>query len=112
MNESAGWYQRDPLPPAFPAKAAVPVPGESKLHRSLRENCPSFLLLSSAVGGAFAACFVKAGGWGINFFLYALVWTVCAHLSLRRLGLARWRRDAVWYAGILLLALSVFWTAN
>ncbi len=111
MNESVGWCEKAPLSPSVPAEDAAPVSAESELHRTLRENCPAFLLPASAVGAAFAACFVRVGGWGISFFLYALVWTVCARRSLRRLGLAR-RRDAVWYAGILLLALSVFWTAN
>ena len=110
MNESAQWYARDPLSPAVREETPVNT-SESERHRFLRENCPVFLLLAAAVGAAFAVCFVNAG-WGLNFVLYALIWSACAHLALQRLGLARLRRDLVWYGGGFLLALAVFWTAN
>ena len=109
MNESAQWYTRNPLPPAV--REETPTAAENERHRFLREHCSVFLLLAAAVGAAFALCFVDAG-WGVNFVVYALLWSVCAHLALKKLGLARLSRDLVWYGGGLLLALTVFWTAN
>lgn len=108
MNETA-WYEKQPLP-ACPAETDAPVEGE--LHRRLREGCVPLLLLAAAVGGMCSFCFVNAGGLGLNAVIYALVWCLCAHGALRRLGLASLRRDGRWYAGILALAIGVFWTAN
>ena len=65
----------------------TPTAAENERHRFLREHCSVFLLLVAAVGAAFALCFVDAG-WGVNFVVYALLWSVCAHLALKKLGLA------------------------
>lgn len=88
------------------------VPEEPSSHRILRENCGYFLALAGALGAVFALCFVQAGGWGINFVLWAAAWAVCGHLALRRLGVENLRRDGFWYAGTVLLAAAIFWTAN
>ncbi|MBQ3277086.1 MAG: DUF4173 domain-containing protein [Oscillospiraceae bacterium] len=114
MNETFDRYPSDPVlsgPDAAEPFVSRPAP-EGERHRRLRADCPYYLILAAAVGAACALCFVRTGGLGLNAVLYAAVWSVCAHLALRRLGLARLRRDGVWYAGILLLALTVFWTAD
>ncbi len=105
MNESI-WYGG--APEAVPAESAP----ESEKHAALRSGCRYFLTLSAVLGGVFAACFVEAGGLGLNVFLWTAVWCIWAHLALKKLGLADLKRDGRWYAGILLLGLSVFWTAN
>ena len=101
------------LPVSSPVQPVKPVPApEGETHRKLREDCLYYLALAAVLGLVYALCFVNARGWGLNFVLYAAVWVVCAHLALRRLGVANPRRDGFWYGGILLLALTVFWTVN
>ncbi len=85
---------------------------EGAAHVLLRENCRYHILLALVMGGVFAACFVESDGWGINYALWAAAWCVCAHLALKKLGLARLARDGFWYGGIVLLGLSICWTAN
>ena len=112
MNETVNEYFPDPIPAGKEAQEQLLPRPEGERHRQLREDCPFYLLLAAAVGAAFALCFVRTGMPGINAAAYTVVWTVCAHLALRRLGLAKLRRDGIWYAGMLLLSLSVFWTAH
>ena len=100
-----------PVPGPVPAEEPAPAP-EGALHRKLRQDCLYFLSLAGVLGAAYAVCFVEAHGWGLNFVLYAAVWTVCAHLALHRLEVANLHRDCFWYGGICLLALTIFWTAN
>ncbi len=92
--------------------AETPFPGESALHRTIREDCRFFAGLAAGLGAFYALCFIKAGGCGINVPAYALGWCIASHLALRRLGCASLRRDGRWYAAVLALAGSVFWTAN
>ena len=90
-------------PPFFPEPAA---------YRHLREDCRTFLGLAAASGVGFALCFTDAGGWGLNFPLWSMLWCVLAHRAAKRLGLAGQRRGLFWFGGIGALSLSVFWTAN
>ncbi|MBQ7738025.1 MAG: DUF4173 domain-containing protein [Oscillospiraceae bacterium] len=106
MNETAS------PPLLLPAAPEKEPPRDTPLHQALHQYRRYFLLLAGTVGAAWSACFTEAGGLGLNAMLYALVWCVCGHLALKRLGLADLRRDGKWYAGIMLLALAVFWTAN
>jgi len=110
MNESFVPSDRESVSPA--GAETVKLLSEGEAHKKLREDCLYFLSLAAGLGLVYALCFVEAGGWGVNFVLYALCWVVCAHLSLRRLGLERPRRDGFWYGGIVLLALTIAWTAN
>ncbi len=112
MNETVNEYFPDPIPAGNGAEEQPLSRPEGERHRQLREDCPFYLLLAAAVGAAFALCFVRAGMLGLNAVAYTVVWTVCAHLALGRLGLAKLRRDGIWYAGMLLLSLAVFWTAH
>ena len=107
MNETAVRYGAVPTVPS--REEARP---EGEKHALLRENCRYFLLLSLGLGGLFAVCFTETKGLGLNFALWAAGWCVWAHLSLKKLGAARLRRDGVWYAAAALLGLSVLWTAN
>lgn len=107
MNENEMSRSSGPVVPEEASKLP-----ESGLHRILRENCGYFLALAGTLGAVFALCFVEVGSWGISFLLWAAAWAVCGHLALRRLGLNNLRRDGLWYAGTVLLAVSVFWTAN
>ena len=113
MNENPALNDNQPINLPVPAPAAEPLPiPEGELHIRLREDCLYFLALAAALGIVYAVCFVETYGWGLNFVIYAAAWVVCAHLALRRLGVADLRRDGFWYGGILLLALTIFWTAN
>lgn len=105
MNESV-WYGA--APEAAPAETAP----EGEFHAKMRVGCRYFLGLSAALGGVFAACFVESGGLGLNLALWSAAWCAWAHLGLKKLDLAVLRRDGRWYVGIILLGLSVFWTAN
>ncbi len=81
-------------------------------YQRLRSDCRYYLGLAAAAGVGYAVCFTGAGGWGLNFPVYFSLWCVLAHKAARRLGLADPRREALWYGGIVALALSVFWTEN
>jgi|GEM_PF-266721 len=105
MNEAI-WYGGKPE--AAPSEAAP----ESESHALLRRRCRYFLTLAAALGAGFSLCFVESGGVGLNWSVWTLLWCAAAHLALKKLGLARLRRDGFWYAGIAALGLSVFWTAN
>ncbi len=85
---------------------------EGKYHALLRENCAFFIPLSLGIGTLFALCFTEAGGPGLNFFLWSVLWCLCVRTVLKKLELRQPRRDAFWYAAGVLLGLSVFWTAN
>ena len=105
MNEAL-WYDGK-------ADAVMEVtPPERETHALLRRESRYLLTLSAALGAAFSLCFVEFGGLGLNLVLWAAAWCGWAHLALKRLQLASLRRDGRWYAGIWLLGLSVFWTAN
>ena len=88
-----------------------PVP-ETEAHRTLREGAPFYLLLAAAAGLAFSLLFAHAEMYGLNILLFTLVWCGALHFSLRRLGLENLRATGIWYISALLLALSVFLTAN
>ena len=100
------WYRGDPVPTAPKLS-----PREGELHVRMRKECAFFLRLSAVTGLAFALCFARCPGFGLNAVVYALCWTLCARLAARRLGLEK-RRHRFWYGGILLLSLTVFWTAD
>ena len=106
MNEVSVWYDDSVSAPREPQRR------EGKYHALLRENCTFFVSLSLGVGALFALCFTEAGGLGLNFALWSVLWCVGVRSVLKKLGLRQMRRDALWYAAGVLLGLSVFWTAN
>lgn len=98
--------------PAPSNPGPVTASGEGALHKKLRENCAFFLLLGALVGAGFALCFCQVHGRGINVLVFSVLWLCCQQAAFRRLGMANLRRDAFPMAGIFLLSVSVFWTAN
>lgn len=100
------------LPALSPSTALTVCVPETEAHRRLRENCRYYLLLTAAAGAGFAVCFTGSGGWGINFPVYFTLWCALAHTAASRLGLADARRERLWFGAVIVLSLSVFWTAN
>ena len=84
---------------------------ENEKYTLLKQETPRFLLTALLLGIIYAVMFCRSDARGLNTLLYQLAWCVAVFLSLRRLG-AEKKANAVWYAAILLLAGTVFYTGN
>lgn len=109
MNSESVWYGAPP--PEEPLPAADTLPEDAR-HVRLRENARFFLPLSLALGAVFALLFVNAYALGLNAALLAAAMDGATLLALGRLGMRDRKRDAFWAVSLLLLGVSVFWTAN
>lgn len=91
----------------------LPVsPPEGEKHILLRQQAPFFLLLAAGLGAVYALLFCRADYRGLNTLIYHAVWCVVMQLALRRLGVESRKSNSVWFVSVLLLSLTVCWTAN
>lgn len=111
MSSESVWYGAPPPAADAPANAPPEI-AEDPRHVRLRENAKYLLPLALALGAVYALCFVRAGWLGLNAAVFAAAVCATTRLALVRLGQSDNKRDAFWMTGILLLGLSVFFTAN
>lgn len=108
-NSESVWYGAPPAPESMSA----PEPAhENERYFRLRTDARYFLLLSLALGAVFALFFVNAYALGLNAALLAAAMAAATQLALGKLGLRERKRDIFWSASLVLLGLSVAWTAN
>ena len=65
-----------------------------------------------ALGAVFALLFVNAYALGLNAALLAAAMAAATLLALGKLGLREKKRDIFWSVSLVLLGLSIAWTAN
>ena len=109
MNSESVWYG---APPPAEEAPAPEEPREDARHLLLRTNARYFLPLSLALGAVFALLFVNAYALGLNAALLAAAMAAATLLALGKLGLREKKRDIFWSVSLVLLGLSVSWTAN
>ena len=108
-NSESVWYGAPPAPETMSA----PEPQhEDERHVRLRTDARYFLLLSLALGAVFALLFVNAYALGLNAALLAAAMAAATLLALGKLGLRERKRDIFWSVSLVLLGLSIAWTAN
>ena len=108
-NSESVWYGAPPAPETMSA----PEPQhEDERHVRLRTDARYFLLLSLALGAVFALLFVNAYALGLNAALLAAAMAAATLLALGKLGLREKKRDIFWSVSLVLLGLSIAWTAN
>ena len=108
-NSESVWYGAPPAPETMSA----PEPQhEDERHVRLRTDARYFLLLSLALGAVFALLFVNVYALGLNAALLAVAMAAATLLALGRLGLREKKRDIFWSVSLVLLGLSIAWTAN
>ena len=108
-NSESVWYGALPAPESMSA----PEPAhENECYFRLRTDARYFLLLSLALGAVFALFFVNAYALGLNAAVLAAAMAAATQLALGKLGLREGKRDFFWSASLVLLGLSVAWTAN
>ena len=108
-NSESVWYGAPPAPETMSA----PEPQhEDERHVRLRTDARYFLLLSLALGAVFALLFVNAYALGLNAALLAAAMAAATLLALGKLGLRERKRDIIWSVSLVLLGLSIAWTAN
>ncbi len=108
--ENQEWYG-----PRSAAGPRPPVPETEEigpLRQAFLQHRAALLACAGLTGAACALCFCRAPGWGINVTVFSAVWVWCLLAAYRRLGVFQARRDVPLGMGILLLGLSVAWTAN
>ena len=108
--ESQEWYG-----PRSAAGPRPPVPETQEigpLRQAFLQHRAALLACAGLTGAACALCFCRAPGWGINVTVFSAVWVWCLLAAYRRLGVFQARRDVPLGMGILLVGLSVAWTAN
>ena len=109
MRSESVWYGTPPPAEAAPAPEG---PHEDARHLCLRENARYFLPLSLALGAGFALLFVNAYALGHNAALLAAAMAAATVLALGKLGQREKKRDIFWSVSLVLLGLSIAWTAN
>lgn len=109
MHSESAWYGAPPPAEEMPAPEEL---HEDTRHICLRENARYFLLLSLALGAVFALLFVNAFALGLNAALLAAAMAAATLLALGKLGLREKKRDIFWSISLVLLGLSIAWTAN
>ena len=109
MSSESVWYGAPPPAEAAPAPEG---PHEDARHLCLRENARYFLPLSLALGAVFALLFVNAYALGLNAALLAAAMAAATVLALGKLGQREKKRDIFWSVSLVLLGLSIAWTAN
>ena len=108
-NSESVWYGA----PSAPETISAPEPQhEDERHVRLRTDARYFLLLSLALGAVFALLFVNAYALGLNAALLAAAMAAATLLALGKLGLREKKRDIFWSVSLVLLGLSIAWTAN
>ena len=108
-NLESVWYGA----PSAPKTMSAPEPQhEDERHVRLRTDARYFLLLSLALGAVFALLFVNAYALGLNAALLAAAMAAATLLALGKLGLRERKRDIFWSVSLVLLGLSIAWTAN
>ena len=108
-NSESVWYGAPPAPETLSA----PEPQhEDERHVRLRTDARYFLLLSLALGAVFALLFVNAYALGLNAALLAAAMAAATLLALDKLGLRERKRNIFWSVSLVLLGLSIAWTAN
>ena len=108
-NSESVWYG---APPAPESMGAPETPHENERYFRLRTDARYFLLLSLALGAVFALFFVNAYALGLNAAVLAAAMAAATLFALGKLGLREGKRDFFWSASLVLLGLSVAWTAN
>ena len=108
-NSESVWYGA----PSAPETMSAPEPQhEDERHVRLRTDARYFLLLSLALGAVFALLFVNAYALGLNAALLAAAMAAATLLALGKLGLRERKRDIFWSVSLVLLGLSIAWTAD
>lgn len=108
-NSESVWYGAPPAPETL---SALEPQHEDERHVHLRTDARYFLLLSLALGAVFALLFVNAYALGLNAALLAAAMAAATLLALGKLGLREKKRDIFWSVSLVLLGLSIAWTAN
>ena len=109
MSSESVWYG---APPPAEGAPAPEEPREDTRHICLRKNARYFLLLALALGAVFALLFVNAYALGLNAAVLAAAMAAATLLALGKLGLREKKRDIFWSVSLILLGISVAWTAN